>query len=101
MLAHAVFEEFTAGAASDEGGNQHDRIQEEVHETRVTMSSSKHVVAGDAVFFSDLVQFAPNGLGNQPRAHMANLERPARDRGRLTAHDEAHSCRSRSASAPR
>jgi hypothetical protein len=40
VLADAVFEEFAAGAASDEGGDQHVRILEEVHETRVNTSSS-------------------------------------------------------------
>ena len=40
VLADAVFEEIAAGAARDEGGDQHVRIEEEFHETRVNTSSS-------------------------------------------------------------
>ena len=40
VLADAVFEEIAAGAARDEGGDQHIRIEEEFHETRVNTSSS-------------------------------------------------------------
>ena len=40
VLADAVFEEIGAGAARDEGRDQHVRIQEEFHETRVNTSSS-------------------------------------------------------------
>ena len=40
VLADAVFEEIAAGAARDEGGDQHVRVEEEFHETRVNTSSS-------------------------------------------------------------
>lgn len=40
VLADAVFEEIAAGAARDEGGDQHVRIQDKFHDTRVNTSSS-------------------------------------------------------------
>jgi len=40
VLADAMLEEIGASAARDEGGDQHVRIKEEFHETRVNTSSS-------------------------------------------------------------
>jgi hypothetical protein len=40
VLANAVFHEIAARAARDEGGDQHVRVEEEFHETRVNTSSS-------------------------------------------------------------
>jgi D-alanyl-D-alanine carboxypeptidase len=40
VMADAVFEEIAAGAARNEGSDQHVRIQEKFHETRVNTSSS-------------------------------------------------------------
>ena len=40
VLTDAVFEEIAAGAAREEGGDQHVRVEEQFHETRVNTSSS-------------------------------------------------------------
>lgn len=40
MLADAVFEEFLAGAAGDQRRDQHVRVEQQSHETRVNTSSS-------------------------------------------------------------
>jgi hypothetical protein len=40
VLAEAVFQKIAAGAAREEGGHQHVRVEEQFHETRVNTSSS-------------------------------------------------------------
>lgn len=40
VLANAMLEEIATGAACNEGGDQHIRIQDKFHETRVNTSSS-------------------------------------------------------------
>jgi hypothetical protein len=40
VLADAVFQKIAAGAAREEGGDQHVRVEEQFHETRLNTSSS-------------------------------------------------------------
>ena len=40
VLADAVFQKIAAGAAREKGGDQHVRVEEQFHETRVNTSSS-------------------------------------------------------------